>query len=300
MTRQRVAVLGNADGWYVRDLKRAATHELIEVVGFRELTAELGAGSVVLGSRTSDEAAERRWLSSSKKDFDAVLVRTMPFGSLEQIIFRMNALHAAARQGTKIFNSPRCLEMAIDKWLTLDILQAAGLPVPRTICCQTRSDALEAFESLGRDCVVKPIFGGEGRGIMRVNDPDMAWRVFGSLEQLNSVLYLQEFLPHNGFDLRLLVIGDEIFSVRRYGNGDWRTNVSRGGHAEPVNPTPEQLAMARQAADAIGGMMVGVDILPTTDGRDVLIEVNAVPGWRGTGAALGVDIARKVLDLLFV
>jgi RimK family alpha-L-glutamate ligase len=300
MTKQRIAILGNADGWYVRDLMRAANHETIEVVGFRELTAELGAGQVVLGSRTSDEQAQQRWLSGSNRDFDAVLVRTMPFGSLEQIIFRMNALHAAARQGTRIFNSPRCLEMAIDKWLTLDILQTAGLPVPRTICCQSRSDALEAFEKLGRDCVVKPIFGGEGRGIMRVDDPDLAWRVFGSLEQLGAVLYLQEFLPHNGFDLRLLVIGKEIFSVRRFGNGDWRTNVSRGGHAEPVNPTPAQLAMARQAADAIGGMMVGVDILPATDGRDVLIEVNAVPGWRGTGAALGVDIARKVLDQLFI
>jgi glutathione synthase/RimK-type ligase-like ATP-grasp enzyme len=98
--------------------------------------------------------------------------------------------------------------------------------------------------------------------------------------------------------LRLLVIGDQIFSVRRNGNGDWRTNVSRGGSAEPYQPTGNQLKLARQASEAIGGRMIGVDILPTTDSRDILIEVNAVPGWRGTAAALNVDIARKVLDLM--
>lgn len=105
-----------------------------------------------------------------------------------------------------------------------------------------------AFEKLGRDCVVKPIFGGEGRGLIRVNDPEIAWRVFGAIEQIAGVLYLQEFLAHPGYDLRLLVIGDEVFSVKRHALDDWRTNVSRGGKATPHIPTDIQRDLACERA----------------------------------------------------
>jgi ribosomal protein S6--L-glutamate ligase len=219
----------------------------------------------------------------------------MPLGSLEQIVFRMNALHVATSQGTRVLNPPRCLEIAIDKWLTLDVAKQHGIETPRTVCCQTRDDALSAFESLGGDCVVKPIFGGEGRGIVRVNSIDMAWRVFSTLEQLQAVIYVQEFIQSAGFDLRLLVVGEELFCVRRENANDWRSNVARGGHSAPHNPTFEQINMAYKASRAVGGWMIGVDVLPTADGRNVLLEVNAVPGWRSTAAALGVDMASLIL-----
>ena len=229
---------------------------------------------------------------------DAVLVRTMPLGSVEQMIFRMNALHAASAAGVHVLNSPRSLEIAIDKWLTLDLARRAGIETPRTICCQGRDDALLAWDALGKDCIVKPIFGGEGRGIVRVTDYDMAWRVFSTLEQMQSVIYVQEFLESVGYDLRLLVVGDELFCVRRENHGDWRSNVARGGQAVSHHPTFEQIAIAFKACQAIGGWMVGVDILPTKDGRDVLLEVNAVPGWRATAGALQVDMAQLVLHRL--
>jgi len=222
----------------------------------------------------------------------------MPLGSVEQIIFRMNALHVALATRVNVLNRPRCLEIAIDKWLTLDVARQHGIMTPRTICCQTREEALIAWEKLGGDCIVKPIFGGEGRGIMRVTDQDMAWRVFSTLEQLRSVIYIQEFLESEGYDLRLLVLGDELFCVRRSNHGDWRSNVSRGGKAIPHQPTFEQIAIAFRACRAVDGWMVGVDILPTKDGRDVLLEVNAVPGWRATAAALNVDMAQLMLHRL--
>ena len=301
----RLGVLGSPTGWYMRDLQRAA-----EALPENRATSivSLSFAKLSVWSQQTESPHANSWTqptdestkpeSTKLSDYDAVLVRTMPLGSVEQIVFRMNALHVAQSAGVQVLNPPRCLEIAIDKWLTLDIARQSGIETPRTICCQTREDALLAFEMLGRDCIVKPIFGGEGRGIVRVTDADMAWRVFSTLEQLQSVIYIQEFLVSQGYDLRLLVVGDELFCVRRENHGDWRSNVARGGQAILHEPTFEQISIAFRACKAIQGWMIGVDILPTIDGRNVLLEVNAVPGWRATAAALNVDMAQLVLNRL--
>ena len=301
----RVGVLGSPTGWYMKELQRAAVampenrKTVVEPLSFSKLSV-WSDGTCLPIAKTWTQGTEIDFDSKSiaLTDCDAVLVRSMPLGSVEQIIFRMNALHAAHASGVQVLNPPRCLEIAIDKWLTLDIAQRAGLMTPRTICCQTRDDALQAWEALGGDCIVKPIFGGEGRGIVRVADSDMAWRVFSTLEQLQSVIYVQEFLESEGYDLRLLVVGEELFCVRRENHGDWRSNVARGGRAIPHSPTFEQISIAFRASKAIGGWMIGVDILPTKDGRNVLLELNAVPGWRATAGALHVDMAQLILHRL--
>lgn len=288
----RIGVLGSSESWYFRDLVRASQLDLwdrpVELAPFSYADLQVayrGGGSSVL-ELDGDRA------------IDALIVRTMPLGSLEQTIFRMNALHVARSNGMRVVNPPRTLEIAIDKWLTLDFLRQAGLEIPRTVCCQNREAAMAAWESLGKDCVVKPLFGGEGRGIVRVQDPDMAWRVFSTLEQLQAVIYIQEFLASPGYDLRLLVIGDAVFCVKRQNPLDWRSNVSRGGTAIEHEPTFEQVAIAFRACRSIDAWMAGVDILTTNDGRDLVLEVNAVPGWRATAAALQIDIARVVLEKL--
>src|SRR5207253_5240277 len=102
----------------------------------------------------------------------------------------------------------------------------------RTIACQTADDAMIAFEALGGDVVVKPLFGSEGRGITRLNDEALALRAFKMLAGLGAVLYVQEFISHEGYDCRLLLIGDDIFAMRRTSTSDWRTNVSRGAATE--------------------------------------------------------------------
>jgi ribosomal protein S6--L-glutamate ligase len=101
-----------------------------------------------------------------------------------------------------------------------------------------------------------------------------------------------------GYDLRLLVIGDALFCVQRSGNGDWRTNVARGGSAKAFEPTFEQMQIAFKATRAVGAWMAGVDLLSDASGRDVVLEVNAVPGWKATAQALEVDIARVLLEKL--
>ncbi len=285
-----IAAIANADSWYRRDLERAALargHQFSRV-DFRRLTATV-SGDIV------EVVADDLCLS----DCDAVIIRTMPPGSLEQVVFRMDLLAQLESAGVTVMNSPKAIECAVDKYLTTARLRDAGLPVPATVVCENSEAAMTAFDELGGDVVVKPIFGAEGRGILRVSDPDLAFRTFRTLERTQAVLYLQRYLAHEGFDLRAMVLdGRLIGSMRRHGNGDYRTNVSRNGTATPVELTSEEADLALRAAAATGCRFAGVDLLYDRAGRIYVIEVNAVPGWRALARVTGVDIAAVVLGAL--
>jgi glutathione synthase/RimK-type ligase-like ATP-grasp enzyme len=116
----RIAILAGGDGWHVRDLIQASNtlgHQA-EVVDFRKVYSGIAT--------TSDSFAA----------YEAVIVRTMPPGSLEQVVFRMDALQRLQARGTRVLNPPRTLEMCVDKYLASATLEAAGLPVPPTVVCQ--------------------------------------------------------------------------------------------------------------------------------------------------------------------
>ena len=191
------------------------------------------------GERLGDAAAviarERGGLDLTA--VDGVLVRMMPPGSLEQVVFRMDALHRLAALGVPVLNPPRAVEAAVDKYLTLALLEAAGIPVPPTWAGESAAEALAAFDALGGDVVVKPLFGSEGRGLVRISDKELAWRTFHALERLGAVLYLQRVVRHPGHDLRVFVLRGSVLGVmRRHATpGEWRTNVSLGGRAEPCS-----------------------------------------------------------------
>lgn len=281
-----IAVLAAPDSWYFNDLRRAAgSRHAITAVSYKGLTASMYAGEFTL--RTGAEELTH---------YDALLVRTMPPGSLEQVVFRMDALARLEAAGVRVVNPAKAIEAAVDKYLASARLQAAGLLVPPTIVCQTAADALAAFDQLGGDVVVKPLFGGEGRGITRVSDAAVARRVFMALEQIGAVLYVQQFIPHDGCDWRLLVIGEEVLGMRRVNRDDWRTNISLGGRGEPLEVTLELAQLARRTAAAVGASIAGVDLLPARDGRLYALEVNAVPGWRALAAVANIDVAARVLQ----
>jgi tetrahydromethanopterin:alpha-L-glutamate ligase len=290
----KFAVLASPDSWYARDLTRAAgsDHELA-VLPFSEVSASVPCPLSPVPCSLSIHSGGR-----DLRQFDAVLVRTMPPGSLEQVVFRMDCLGRYEAAGGVVINPARAIEAAVDKFLTTAKLRAAGLLTPRTICCQTADDAMVAFEQLGGDVVLKPLFGSEGRGITRLNDDNLALRAFKMLTQLGAVLYLQEFISHEGHDIRLLLIGERVLAMRRVNQLDWRTNISRGATAESFTPDDSLIELARRAAAAVGAPLAGVDVLPGKDGRLYTIEVNAVPGWKGLAKALRVDVARLVLDFV--
>jgi ribosomal protein S6--L-glutamate ligase len=279
-----LALLSSGAGWHVSDLIRAASSlgHTAGAVDFRRLGAGVGAGPGPLAG------------------FDGVIVRTMPPGSLEQVVFRMDLLQGVAARGVPILNSPRSLEACVDKYLTTARLASAGLPVPPTVVCQTAEAALEAFTALGGDVVVKPLFGSEGRGMVRVSDPELAWRTFRTLERTAAVLYLQQVIRHPGWDLRAFVLAGRVLTAmrRRARGDDWRTNVAQGGAGESVHLDDEQEELAVRAAHVMGAEAAGVDLLPGPRGEWYVLEVNAVPGWRALAPVTGIDVAAALVRRL--
>lgn len=281
----RVALIGEPTGWHVGRLARRLAdlgHE-VTVVRWREVGAAAG------------ERLER-FQPAALDAADVVVVRGMPGGveagpRLEEVVFRMDALARLAERGTPVINTPRSLEAAIDKYLSAARLAAAGLPVPRCRVVQGTEAADHAREELGGDCAVKPIFGSRGRGIERVRcredlGPDG-----------DRLFLLQEFVPHDGWDVRILTVGERLFAMRRRAvPGDWRTNVALGGTAEAFDPPPAWLELAVRAARCLGTDVAGVDLLPATDGRVLVLEVNGVPGWRALESATGHDVTAAVAD----
>ena len=283
-----LAVVGSAESWYLKDLRRAAGSR-------HEITHATFGNLCAANHQTGFHATS---LGVDLQQVDAALVRTMPPGSLEQIVFRMDVLGLLEQSGCVVLNPPRSLEIAIDKFLATARLQAAGFLVPATYTCQTADDALAAFEALGGDVVIKPLFGSEGRGITRINDEALALRAAKMLTGLGAVIYLQQFIEHEGHDLRLFVVGERVLGMRRSNPLDWRTNVARGATAEPLEVTPELAELAQRAAAAVGAPIAGVDLLPGQDGQLYAIEVNAVPGWKALQRTLNVDVAVLVLDYI--
>ena len=285
----RVCLVGGVGGWHARRLAAVLADRGLatESVAWDDLAATVEAGRVAV----RPEALARA---------DLVVARSMPGSAsqqarLEEVIFRMDVLGQMAASGTPVINPPRSLEVAIDKYLTLARLATAGLPVPRTRVAQTAAAAEQFQNELGGGCVLKPLFGSGGKGLVRLEPGQSlpAGQIAGG------VIYLQEFVSHPGWDARVLMVGERLFAIRRRAaGGEWRTNLALGGQAEPFELPAGWEDLARRVAAAVGGSLVGVDLLPAEDGRVFVLEANAVPAWRGLEATLGEQVSEAIADHL--
>jgi len=276
----KIVILSARTGWHTDELCRALTGRghTGEVLPYEGLRARLGTERGAAGDLSSDGTA--------LLDADGVLARIIPTGSLEQIIYRVDALHWIEKRGVPVINSPRAIERAVDKFYTTALLQEAGLPTPETVVCEGLDEAMPAVRAMlkdGSDVIVKPIFGSMGHGLVRLSDPDAAFRVLRSLEHVRTVFYLQRAIDHGGRDVRVFVVGGRVLGTieRSAAAGDWRTNVTRGASARPIALPPEWEPLALGAAAAVGADYAGVDLLPSRDGTVFVLEVNAIPGWQG-------------------
>jgi RimK family alpha-L-glutamate ligase len=282
-----VVVLASRQGWHTRELTRALTARghAGAIVPYEGLTASVGARP---GLRSGAAELDRA---------DAVLARIIPSGSLEQIIFRVDALHRLEERGVRVVNSPRAIERTVDKFWTSCLLEQCGIPTPDTVVCESPEEAMAAFRDLG-DVIVKPLFGSMGLGMVRVADEEMAYRVFRTVETIRGVYYLQRTIDHESRDYRVFVLGGRVLAaIERRADG-WRTNLARGGQALAARLPDAWAALAVRAAAAVGAEYAGVDLLPARDGTVYVLEVNGIPGWRGLQEATGIDIAAALVARL--
>ena len=278
----------NEDGWHSIQLRKAMDSLNITPICFKfpDLVARVKHKPILSTKRVN-----------ILENLNAIITRSIGRGSLEEIVFRMDLLHRLERLGMLVINPAESIECAVDKYYTLTLLEEQGLPIPRTVVTENPNEALNAFFELGEDVVLKPIFGSRGIGSTRISDPDIAIRVFNTISFHHGVLYLQEFIPHGGSDIRAFVIGNTVFAAMRRVADNWKTNVSLGAKTKSIKLNEEIENLALQAAKTIGCKVAGVDILEEKEGP-VIIEVNSQPGWRGLQSVTPLNIAEEIVKYI--
>ena len=187
-----------------------------------------------------------------------------------------------------------------DKLTTSTALVHHGVPTTRIKVAFTPESALKAIEELGYPVILKPAVGSWGRLLSKVNDREAAEAILEHKETLgsyhHSIFYIQEYIRKPGRDLRAFVIGDETVGAIYRASEHWITNTARGGQATGCPVTPELNRICAAAAKAVGGGIVGVDLLEDPERGLLVNEVNYTIEFRNSITTTGVDIPQRILD----
>ncbi len=283
---KRIAIFGIRSGWHCEQLRSA----------FQKRGAE---GTFISAESLKWHCGFAGGQNPILADYDALAIRGIPAGSLEQVIYRMDALYTLERRGMPCINSPKSIEKTVDKYYTTALLEEAGLPVPSTVCCEGGEEALEnALDAMGGDMVYKPVFGSCGNGLMRIKAKEDIAVLMQRMAEKGSVAYLQRFIPCSNSDIRAFVINGEVRAAMKRTGSDWYANWSRGGKVQGYTLTPYEQELAVRAAGAVNADIAGVDIIKGDDGSTYVIEVNGCPGWQGLSTVTDVDIAGEIAELV--
>lgn len=240
---------------------------------------------------------QQKFLQKIFEDIEpkAAFVRGFGADDTQKIFFRLDLLRILEIMGIKLINSRESLELATDKLLTSWLLEKANIPTLKTIICESPEDALEAFELLGGDVVLKPVFGSKGIGIERLTDKAMAKKEIYKVCKSNEIVYLQEFVEHNNRDIRILVLGNEPVAGMYRVADSWKTNIHAGANPEPLELTAEMEDLSVRAAHITKTEIAGVDLLETKKGLRV-IEVNSIPGFTALQKVTNINLTEKIVD----
>ena len=229
-----------------------------------------------------------------------VFVRGVPGGTLQQVIARLDVLHALQLLGVLVYNDGRAVERTVDKAMTSLLLHLNGVPTPPTWVCESREQAHAIIlrETMaGRTLVIKPLFGSQGQGV-RLLTRAMPTPVPMD-EHVDGLFYLQSYIDSGEgawHDHRVFIIDGQVAGAMvRFGTG-WVNNVALGGRCEYLAPTGEVAELALAAARALDIDYCGVDIIRDRTGRLYVLEINSIPAWKGLQGVVEASIAQLLVD----
>ena len=232
---------------------------------------------------------------------DAIVVRDVGISfALEQISFKFDLLRQFETANIPVMNSSTAIQNAANKFFSFYLFKQAQLPIPRTVVSSDLDVALKATKEL-ENVVAKPIFGSQGKGIVKLESTqlDMKQKLATILKE-RGMLYLQQFVPNPGRDIRVFVVGEEalgaIYRISR--TGSFISNLSQGGTPLMCELTEEMRALAVNAVKAVGADFAGVDLIEGDEGLFVL-EVNATPSGKGIKVTCGIDVTERIIGRMF-
>jgi [lysine-biosynthesis-protein LysW]---L-2-aminoadipate ligase len=226
---------------------------------------------------------------------------------LQRLISYNRGLHLTyclEQIGLPVVNSFSVSEICGNKLITSLILKKNNVPTPKTTFAFSTESARECMKKLGYPLVVKPIIGSWGRGVYQIKDQSMAEMMLDSRQEndnsFSRIYYFQELIDRPSRDIRCIVIGDQIVaSVFRYSSeNEWRTNVAVGGRTEVAPLTSELKEIVLKASNAVGGGILGVDLMEDKERGYLVHEVNNTVEFRGASAVCKSDIGGAMTDYL--
>lgn len=230
---------------------------------------------------------------ASGVDFDVLLDRSVVHSRAGYTLFAMQ------RWGIPTLNSASAVSICDDKARASMVLEAAGIPSPKTFIAYSVESALAACEELGYPAVMKPVTGSWGRLISKVNGPEQAKAIISQKSEHGSfhheIYYIQEFIEKPGRDIRAYVIGGRIVAASYRTSEHWITNAARGAVSVPCPITPEIEDLALRSCEVVGARLAGVDLIETDEGLKV-IEINTGGEFKGLMTTTDRDIAGEIVD----
>ena len=205
------------------------------------------------------------------------------------------------RYGIPVVNGPETAAICADKARNSLVLSEAGVPTPNTEVAFTKESALESIEAFGYPCVLKPVVGSWGRLMAKIDSRDAAEAILEHKETLghyeHKVFYIQEFVEKPGRDIRVVATDGEPVAAMARSSDHWLTNAAQGAEVEPIEVTDEMRDLVERASDAVGGGLLGVDLMET--GEDYTVhEVNHTVEFKALDSVTDVDVPGAVVDWL--
>lgn len=201
--------------------------------------------------------------------------------------------------GVYSLNESTSITRSRDKLRCFQILSRSGIGLPTTSYAHSTRMTEKIIKMVGdAPCVIKLIEGTQGKGVILADTYKAAESVIDGFRQMKAHFVVQEFIKESkGQDIRAFVIGDKVVAsmMRTAKEGEFRSNLHRGGTARPVDISPEEAAMAVNAAKALGLNVAGVDLL-RSDRGPLILEVNSSPGLQGIETSTGLDIASLIIE----
>lgn len=286
---RRIAIMTDDPGWHGARLRDAFAAK-----GFESEYVSLTRCSITL----TDERTPVKIPGFDNRLPDGVFVRGIPGGTLDEVVFYLDVLHALKELGVPVYNNGRAIERSVDKALTSFLLHRAGISTPVTWIVRDREEALTIVENelkAGGQIVSKPLFGSQGIGLQRLSEADD----LPNLVDNNGIYYLQRFIgcsDESSYDWRVFVIANKsVAAMRRIGHS-WLNNVAQGARCEYATIDHQMMQMAEAAVKTLKMDYGGVDIIRDDHGKYSVIEVNSIPAWKGLQSVCDHNIAEFLVD----
>jgi len=203
--------------------------------------------------------------------------------------------------GIPVVNSHETADICADKVTNSLALEKAGVPTPATKVAFTKESAMAAIEEFGYPCVLKPVVGSWGRLMAKIDSPDAAEAILEHKATLghyeHKVFYVQEFVDKPGRDIRVLAIDGEPIAGMVRSSDHWITNAAKGAETAVFEINDEARELVQRSNDAVGGGLLGIDLMETADGYTVH-EVNHTVEFKALDGAVDTDVAGTVVDWL--